>query len=285
MFDDLKQNNQNNFASPQPAPAAPAPQPAANPSGPMEDMFADVDPAADRSLSAVQSGKIRPVSQRPAADFNPGSANQMPSRPVGPADILRDDMAITDHGSKIKKVIIVVIGVFLALGLAASAYVFIFNKPRPAANIDVNALTNNANALTNSSDDNSNTLTNQAPDNLVDPALLDDDGDGLTNDHERQLGTNPLLADTDNDRLFDKDEVEIYRTNPLLNDSDNDGLSDYDEAMIWFTNPLIADTDGDGFSDGTEVQNNYNPLGSGTIDQWAPPAPQPLAPTSTSTIN
>ncbi len=36
--------------------------------------------------------------------------------------------------------------------------------------------------------------------------VLDTDGDGLTDEEERQIGTDPLLADTDGDGLEDADE-------------------------------------------------------------------------------
>jgi hypothetical protein len=50
-------------------------------------------------------------------------------------------------------------------------------------------------------------------------------------------------------------------------DSDNDGLNDFEEEMIYYTNVSNPDTDGDGYSDGSEVQNGYNPLGDGKLDE------------------
>lgn len=44
----------------------------------------------------------------------------------------------------------------------------------------------------------------------------DDDGDGLTNLREFQLGTDPRGADTDGDGLSDADEINYYGTNPLV---------------------------------------------------------------------
>jgi hypothetical protein len=70
---------------------------------------------------------------------------------------------------------------------------------------------------------------------IVDAAASDDsctndsDCDGLTDDEERALGTDPFNPDTDGDRLTDYLEVRIYFTNPLNPDSDGDGLSDYFE--------------------------------------------------------
>ncbi|MBI5037622.1 MAG: calcium-binding protein [Candidatus Kerfeldbacteria bacterium] len=49
-------------------------------------------------------------------------------------------------------------------------------------------------------------------------------------------------------------------------DTDNDGLTDVQEG-VWGTDILNPDTDGDGFLDGTEVQNGYNPNGTGALNR------------------
>ena len=82
---------------------------------------------------------------------------------------------------------------------------------------------------------------------------------------EKEIGTNPQIADTDSDGLSDGDEVIVYKTDPLKADTDADALSDGDEALIWHTNPLNTDSDGDTYSDGEEVRNGYNPLGAGKL--------------------
>lgn len=74
------------------------------------------------------------------------------------------------------------------------------------------------------------------------PVVVDTDGDGLTDTREEELGTDPTSPDTDDDELFDKEEVDVYGTDP--------------------TDP---DTDGDTFRDGTEVRNGYNPKGPGRL--------------------
>jgi hypothetical protein len=89
--------------------------------------------------------------------------------------------------------------------------------------------------------------------------LQDSDGDGLTNDRESALGTNPLVADTDNDGLSDRDEVDTYRTNPLDPDTDKDGLLDGAEIQTYTTDPLLPDSDGDGLIDGDEITRQTNP--------------------------
>ncbi len=90
-------------------------------------------------------------------------------------------------------------------------------------------------------------------------------GDGLTNLQEYQLGTNPLLADTDGDGLDDGPEVagagNRPPTDPLNPDTDGDGLSDLAESNtgVWVsaadpgTDPTNPDTDADGLSDSVET--------------------------------
>ena len=83
----------------------------------------------------------------------------------------------------------------------------------------------------------------------------DTDNDGLTNNEEAELGTDPRTADTDGDGLTDGDEMKHYNTSPLKADSDGDGLGDGEEVGTTMTNPNLADTDKDGLSDGEEVKN------------------------------
>ncbi|MGH7494522.1 MAG: OmpA family protein [bacterium] len=93
----------------------------------------------------------------------------------------------------------------------------------------------------------------------------DRDGDGLSDQAEKEYGTNPKSPDTDQDGLVDTDEVLIYHTNPLLSDSDNDRLSDLDEIMRFLTQPLTDDTDQDGLTDGEELLTHHtNPLKADT---------------------
>ena len=60
---------------------------------------------------------------------------------------------------------------------------------------------------------------------------LDSDGDGLTDEYELVLGTNPYSVDSDGDSLNDREELETFGTNPLLADSDFDGLRDDQELQ------------------------------------------------------
>ncbi|MFP2929144.1 Ig-like domain-containing protein, partial [Pyxidicoccus sp. 3LG] len=88
---------------------------------------------------------------------------------------------------------------------------------------------------------------------------LDSDDDGLTDEEEGTLGTDPNNPDTDGDGIPDGIEVNTGGTDPLDDDSDDDGLldgtedADHDGVVDeGETDPNENDTDGDGVSDGVE---------------------------------
>ena len=99
--------------------------------------------------------------------------------------------------------------------------------------------------------------------NVID-CLLDADLDGLNDDVEIEIGTDPNNPDTDGDGIEDGQEVNVDATDPLddcdsvggtpLEDSDcdNDGLTNAEEADLG-TDPFDADSDDDGLTDGEEV--------------------------------
>lgn len=101
---------------------------------------------------------------------------------------------------------------------------------------------------------------------------LDDDNDGLSDEEEAILGTNPLNPDTDGDKA--QDNIDPFPLDPTEwqdsdkdgigdnadTDDDNDGLSDEEELFIFGTNPLNPDSDNDGLSDKEEIDLGTNPL-------------------------
>ncbi len=87
----------------------------------------------------------------------------------------------------------------------------------------------------------------------------DPDGDGLTDDVERNYGTDPYVPDTDGDSLFDGQEITYDGTDPLNPDTDGDGLIDEEEVSYTGTDPLDHDTDDDGVDDLTEYRSGTNP--------------------------
>jgi RHS repeat-associated protein len=106
----------------------------------------------------------------------------------------------------------------------------------------------------------------------------DADDDGLTNEEEEALGTDPNNPDTDGDGLLDGDEVNTHGTDPLDSDTDDDGLSDGDEVNVYLTLPTVFDTDGDGANDGDEVTSGTDPLDENDYPTQLPPDPATVAP-------
>ncbi len=125
-----------------------------------------------------------------------------------------------------------------------------------------------------------------APNLTVISAGGDADADGLLNEAEFALGTNPTNNDTDADGALDGSEtgtgvwVSLTNrgTNPFAPDTDGDGLKDgvesntgtFSSVSDTGTNPNVADTDGDSFTDGAEaLYSSSNPTN---------PASRPLRP-------
>ncbi|WP_376768505.1 hypothetical protein, partial [Nocardioides pelophilus] len=113
-----------------------------------------------------------------------------------------------------------------------------------------------------------------APTGGVECDVVDSDDDGLTDDEEGTIGTDPLDPDTDNDGINDGDEVDGTTntdygnapTDPLDPDSDDDGLTDGEETGTHNTDPNDPDTDDGGVPDGIEVDvDGTDPL-DGTDD-------------------
>jgi len=111
----------------------------------------------------------------------------------------------------------------------------------------------------------------------------DDDNDGLTDEEEVVKGTNPLVVDTDEDKVNDKidafplDKNEWRDTNNdgvgdnKDPDADGDGLTNQEEIQNYGTNPLSSDSDNDGSNDDQEIKANTDPNkqdtdSDGTID-------------------
>jgi hypothetical protein len=79
--------------------------------------------------------------------------------------------------------------------------------------------------------------------------VVDSDQDGLSDERELELGTNPNNPDTDGDGLDDKYEtIGYWRGNPRRKPTQY--------SNPWITDPTNPDTDGDGLSDGWEAGSN-----------------------------
>ncbi len=90
----------------------------------------------------------------------------------------------------------------------------------------------------------------------------DGDGDGLSDEQEREYGSDPNNKDTDADGFTDKQEIN-GGYNPLITnkdvDSDGDGIMNWEELQKHRTDPFKADTDGDGIPDGVELREGTSP--------------------------
>lgn len=107
---------------------------------------------------------------------------------------------------------------------------------------------------------------------------LDTDADGLIDEQEFEIGTDPNNSDSDTDRLSDGFEVLEFGTDPLRADSDEDGLGDGDELEVYKTDPLTADSDGDGVDDATELDAGTDPRDASSFPGEDEPDPTPTAP-------
>ncbi|WP_405379751.1 gliding motility-associated C-terminal domain-containing protein [Maribacter sp. LLG6340-A2] len=87
-------------------------------------------------------------------------------------------------------------------------------------------------------------------DNCLSIPTNDCDGDGLTNDQEATLGTDPENGDTDGDGIDDGQEV-ADGTDPLNACDSNGGTP---------PTGVVCDSDGDGINDGQEVIDGTDPL-------------------------
>ena len=273
MFEDLQSDQQPSSSTPKPVPKqsptlpVAKPVPAAPASEP-EDILADVEatPAPISKQPPMPLAASRTRGQAPIrSSLTTGQAKQSPMGDIGPAQPLTDlpESGVTSKkpGMKSKKklgyligavvVAAVVIIVLIQLNVSPvyDEYENFLNDPlvdnQNDDQGDVAEPDNADESADNSDGENIDDEIGESGDEGVDAdASLDEDGDGLTNEQEAAIGTDPFNPDSDNDGLFDKEEVAVYKTDPLN-----------------------EDTDGDGFLDGSEVKSGYNPSGPGELLQ------------------
>ena len=121
------------------------------------------------------------------------------------------------------------------------------------------------------------------PKDIIDPNG-DEDGDGLTNKEEEDIGTSITDPDSDDDGLDDGLEVKITGTDPLSNDTDKDGVTDGIEVVgTFYDNSTTDDIDENGtvttaggqayqiVNRNIKVENNNSAI---TIAEWGDRKPQ-----------
>lgn len=230
------------------------PDQANQPQKPVEDIFNGVESAPVSKPFGPPAANIGPIppggvtmdlGPKPTAmsgrDSAAGGQPTRPAnRPVGPGLIAN------------KKFFIIGLIALIAIVLAGGGWLvyarFFAAAPAPSdqttpavnTNLNVNQPAVNTNQPLNINNVNSNVNAALNLNRPVQP--VDADSDGLTDEEEKQLGTDPNSVDTDNDGLFDREETRVYKTDPLN-----------------------ADTDGDGYLDGAEVKAQYDPKGPGKL--------------------
>ncbi|GEM_PF-5756804 len=205
-----------------------------------EDIFAGTDVPQP---APPAGGPLPPASASPVAPSLDGSTPA--SAPVEPS-----------HGGGGLRVLLTVLVAVVVLGAAAGIGYFVLRAREPVVPLDPGPVAPEVPVLPPNGflDPNDVNIgmpvppveepTDPSEPVLPPPPPVDSDGDGLTDEQEIALGTDPFNPDTDNDGLTDGEEVNIYGTDPL--------------------NP---DTDGDGFLDGEEVRAGYDPKGPGRLFQ------------------
>lgn len=244
MFDDQPKNGMSNIP-----PNLPIGEPA-SPSGGPADMFSDSEEKkqqASKTESALDAGVLRPVVPE----------EQAPRYVVPPAEV-REPYALkeptTTRALLIIVVAVVIVGVLGAAGWWAYGYFTAGQTPalpteESAASAETLPQETESPEVTSetSSEPASDIGAEVSDEQILFGEPIDKDSDGLDDNREAELGTNPNNWDSDGDELGDGDEV-----------------------LIWKTDPLKTDSDGDGYPDGQEVKNGYNPAGPGKI--FEPPA-------------
>jgi len=247
MFDQPNPINSNN----QPA----GPQPTKNPAS-VEDIFDSVDGGGG---APKPTGPIPPPSKpmsKPMLDLG-AEASAIPPGGIGPTQPTMKKMpgagpALIKNKKFFVIGLIALVVIVVAVGGWFTYAKFFQTNDQEAApkNLNTNQVVNTNQNITQPVNTNlsETTMVNTNTDTKVnvfptEPEVdLDSDGDGLTDQEEKDLGTDPESPDTDNDELFDREEVMTFKTDPL-----------------------DADTDGDGYSDGQEVKAGYDPNGPGKL--------------------
>ncbi len=206
------------------------------------------------------SARIGVPLEQPDAPVAPRIVAPLRVAEAAPPSVTAEAMTYPAKGPRLSRILMMTVLILLAVGVIGGGSWYLYttfvagsSTTTPVAPVS-NEATQNIVPAPSASDQTVNVPSaTQTASPTNDNTILfgqpvDSDGDGLTDDREKTIGTDPHNWDTD-----------------------GDGLSDYDEVTIWKTDPLNPDTDHDGFKDGDEVSHGYNPTGPGKLFE-PPPA-------------
>jgi len=215
-----------------------------------EDIFSNTEPAAGAptnlpTAGVPAQGATESPEPKAAAPMQPSA---MP-KPEVKAPGMPPSVPAVKGGSKVLKIFLWLFVVIIVILVLSGGGWYVYNRFF-ALSIDTLDTETNLNVNTPQENLNTNVPTG------VDPGF----GVVPTAEEPEDLET----VDTDGDRLTDAEELNLG-LDPNSSDTDEDGLFDYEEVRIYNTDPLEPDSDGDGFLDGDEIKNGYNPLGVGKL--------------------
>ncbi|MFC1622473.1 hypothetical protein ACFL1Y_00565 [Patescibacteria group bacterium] len=221
--------------------------------GPVEDILAETDKQAshnilsekkeissdDEKIELANSPQVPSMDQKPVVVLEKDKKNETVEVITPP----QQQNVVKQPKNKIFKILIIFFGIIVVILIGIFAYQYF------SSDIQKESETNNSSEAS----DGFNELLDMVIDNK-----------DQEQNQEQQEEENPenIDIDTDNDGLSDNREYDLG-TNPNQFDTDADGLNDFEEVEIYGSDPIQVDTDGDGYFDGNEVENGYDPLKPG----------------------
>lgn len=205
--------------------------------GPVEDMLAGTE--------NINAGKI--VSDEKNSNISLKETPQVPlmDKPLKNQNINNNSNIISNNVNdfqniQVKKSPIIFLIIILIVALFVSAGFFAYKY------------------LTGNKNNNNNPQIDKEESNKKLQNLLNDLKNTSDEKRQQENSGQKVNNDTDGDGLFNDQEIELG-TNPSQSDTDFDGLTDFEEINNYKTNPIKQDTDADGYNDGNEVKNGYDP--------------------------